>query len=47
MEAHGISASKEVQAQPSADKVMATIFWDMDGVVMIDYLPPKSNTTGQ
>ena len=26
---------------------MATIFWDMDGVIMIDYLPLKSTITGQ
>jgi histone-lysine N-methyltransferase SETMAR len=38
---------KKFRTQSSAGKIMATIFWDMDGVIMIDYLPPKSTVTGQ
>lgn len=35
------------RTQSSAGKVMATIFWDYDGLLMIDYLPPKKTITGQ
>jgi len=32
--------------QPSARKVMATIFWDCKGVLLVDYLPQKTTMTG-
>ena len=30
---------KELQVQKSAGKVLALIFWDQDGILLIDYLP--------
>lgn len=38
---------RKFRTQPSAGKVMATIFWDTEGVILIDYLPPKTTVTGQ
>ena len=32
------SASKKAKMGPSADKVMATIFWISHGIILIDYL---------
>ena len=32
--------------QPSAGKVMATVFWDAKGVIMLDFLPKRSTITG-
>ena len=32
--------------QPSAGKVMATVFWDTKGVIMLDFLPKRSTITG-
>jgi len=34
----GGSAPKKAKTVPSAEKMMATIFWDSYGVVLIDYL---------
>lgn len=34
------------KVQASAGKIMATIFWDREGILMIDYLPPKAAITG-
>ena len=34
------------KTQPSAGKVMATVFWDAKGVIMMDFLPKKSTITG-
>ena len=31
---------------PSAGKVMATVFWDSQGVIMTNYLPRGSTVTG-
>jgi len=45
-----IPSSKEVQNStmlPSAGKLMATIFWDSKGLLLIDYLPPKTTINGQ
>ena len=36
---------KEVQTQPSAGKVMATVFWDAQGVIMLDFRAKKSTIT--
>ena len=32
--------------QPSAGKVMATVFWDTKAVIMLDFLPKRSTITG-
>ena len=37
-----VPKAKEVQAQPSAGKMMATVFWDAKGVIMLDFLPKRS-----
>ena len=34
----GESAPKKAKTVPSAGKVMATIFWDSHGIILIDYL---------
>ena len=36
----------EAKTQPSAGKVMATVFWDAKGVIMLDFLPKRSTITG-
>jgi len=33
------SAPKKIRVQKSAGKVVASIFWDQDGILPIDYLP--------
>lgn len=38
---------KKFRTQPSAGKVMATIFWDFKGVIHIDYMPHNTTITGQ
>ena len=38
---------KKFRTQPSAGKVMATIFWDAKGILLIDYMPPKTTINGQ
>jgi len=35
----GLSRPKKFQVQKSAGKVLASIVWDQDGVLLIDYLP--------
>ena len=37
---------KKFKTQPSASKVMATVFWDAKGVSMLDFLPKRSTITG-
>ena len=37
---------KKFKTQPSAGKVMATIFKDAKGVIMLDVLPRSSKITG-
>ena len=36
----------EAKTHPSAGKVMATVFWDAKGVIMLDFLPKRSTITG-
>jgi hypothetical protein len=36
---HDFSWKKKFKAIPSAGKTMATVFWDCEGVVLIDVLP--------
>ena len=38
--------AKKVKTQPSAGKVMATVFWDTKGIIMLDFLPKRSTITG-
>ena len=33
--------------QPSASKVMATVFWDSKGIILIDYKPAGTSITGE
>ena len=42
----GSSRPKKFKTQPSAGKVMATVFWDARGVIMLDFLAKKSTITG-
>ena len=42
----GSPRPKKLKAQPSAGKVMATVFWDAKGVIMLDFLPKRSTITG-
>ena len=37
---------KEFKKQPSAGKVMAIVFWDAKGVIMLDFLPKRSTIAG-
>ena len=37
---------KKFNTQPSAGKVMVTVFWDAKGVIMLDFLPKRSTITG-
>jgi hypothetical protein len=38
---------KKAKTQPSAGKVMLTVFWDQDGVILTDYLAKGHTITGQ
>ena len=42
----GSSRPKKFKTQPSAGKVMVTVFWDAKGVIMLDFLPKRSTITG-
>jgi len=42
----GSPPPRKARTQASAGKVMATIFWDTQGVILIDYLPQGSTITG-
>jgi len=35
----GSPRPKNIRVQKSAEKVLASIFWDQDGILLIDYLP--------
>ena len=37
---------KKFKTQPSAGKVMATVFWDAQGIIMLDFLAKKRTITG-
>ena len=41
----GSPRPKKFKTQPSAGKVMATVFWDAQGVIMLDFLAKKSTIT--
>jgi len=36
---------KKIRVQKSAGKVLASIFWDQDGILLIDYLPKSELST--
>ena len=42
----GSPRPKKFKTQPSAGKVMATVFWDAKGVNVLDFLPKRSTITG-
>ena len=41
----GSPRPKKFKTHPSAGKVMATVFWDAQGVIMLDFLAKKSTIT--
>ena len=43
----GESVPKKAKTVLSAGKVMATIFWDSHGIVLIDYLQKRKTITGE
>ena len=47
MEAHWLTPAKKFRTQPSASKVMATVFWDSKGIILIDYKPAGTSITGE
>ena len=44
---HGEAVPKKARTTHSADKVMASVFWDVKGVLLIDYLEHGKTVTGQ
>ena len=42
----GFLRPKKFKTQPSAGKVMAAVFWDAQGLIMLDFLAKKSTITG-
>ena len=42
----GYPKPKDFKTQPSAGKVMTTVFWDAKGVIILDFLPKRSAITG-
>lgn len=43
----GEPAPKKAKTAPSGGKVMATVFWDSQGIIYIDYLEKRKTITGQ
>ena len=43
---HGSPAPKKAKSVISARKVMASVFWDSEGVLLIDYLSKGQTVTG-
>ena len=43
----GSSPPKKFRTQPLASKVMATVFWDSRGIILIDYKPASTSITGE
>jgi len=41
------SAPKKTRLVPSAGKVMASVFWDAEGILFIDYLEMSKTITGE
>ena len=44
--ARGLRGQTSSKMQPSAGKVMANVFWDAKGVIILDFLPKRSTITG-
>ena len=42
----GSPRPKKFKTQPSAGRMMAVVFWDAKGVIMLDFLPKRSTITG-
>jgi histone-lysine N-methyltransferase SETMAR len=43
----GCSALKKTRSVPSSGKVMASVFWDAEGILFIDYLEKGKTVTGE
>ena len=43
----GSAPPKKFRTQPSVSKVMATVFWDSKGIILIDYKPAGTSITGE
>ena len=43
----GSAPPKKFRTQPSASKVMSTVFWDSKGIILIDYKPAGTSITGE
>jgi len=43
----GSPPPKKFKVTMSAGKVMATVFWDNQGVILTNYLPKGSTVTGE
>ena len=43
----GRSAPKKTRSVPSAGNVMASVFWDAEGILFIDYLEKSKTITGK
>ena len=43
----GCSAPKKTRSLPSAGKVMASVFWDAEGILFIEYLEKGKTITGE
>jgi hypothetical protein len=43
----GCSAPKKTRSVPSAEKVMASVFWNAEGILFIDYLEKGKTITGE
>jgi len=43
----GCSVPKKTMLVPSAGKVMASVFWDAEGILFIDYLEKDKKITGE
>jgi histone-lysine N-methyltransferase SETMAR len=43
----GCSAPKKTRSVPSAGKVMASVFWDAEGILFFDYLEKVKTITGE
>ena len=46
IEAARLTPAKEAKTVPSAGKVMASVFWDEDGILLIDYLQKGQTING-
>ena len=44
---HGSPATRKFKVQKSAGKVMASVFWDKDGLLLINYLQSHRTITGK